>query len=77
LLLCGQALDYKSVANLPICVSQILYLTILISEIKQDKSIESRLHWANILPTTLAAATGREPMTIPWGDKYVQKFLQV
>ncbi len=33
--------DYKSVANLPIRVSQILYLILLISEINV---LESRLH---------------------------------
>jgi hypothetical protein len=34
------SLDYKSVANLPIRVSQILYVTILISENKRDTSFK-------------------------------------
>ena len=45
--------DYKSVANCPIMVSRILYLTKLISEIKRDTSVNSRLYWANILLTTI------------------------
>jgi hypothetical protein len=69
--------DYKSVANCPIMVRRILYLMKLISEIKRDTSDESSLYWANILLTTLAAATGRGPTTTPRGDIYVQKFLQV
>ncbi len=36
-------LDYKSVANLPIRVSQILYLTKLISEIKNENTFEDLL----------------------------------
>jgi hypothetical protein len=50
--------DYKSVVNCPIIVSWILYLTKLISEIKRDTSVESRLYWANILLTTIDTLIG-------------------
>ncbi len=36
--------DYKSVANLPIRVSQILYLILLIFEINEKNLLESHLH---------------------------------
>jgi len=56
------SLDYKSVANWPIMVSRILYITILISEIKQDTSFKSCLYWAKIILTTHQQFTAKNKM---------------
>ncbi len=45
-------LDYKSVANLPIRVSRILYLTLLISEINEIPFLRVVFIWAKGYPTT-------------------------